>query len=45
MSEADTYTNHNNYKRRTPVLSAGFEPAIPEVRWLQTYGNAAVTQQ
>jgi hypothetical protein len=45
MSKADTYAKHNNHKKQTPVLSAGFEPAIPEVRRLQTYGNAAFTQQ
>jgi hypothetical protein len=30
-------TTHNKHKKRTSVLSAGFEPTIPAVKRLQTY--------
>jgi len=33
---AATYTTHNKHKKRTPMPSAGFEPAIPEIKPLQT---------
>jgi len=29
VTEAATYTAHNKYGGRAPMLSAGFEPAIP----------------
>jgi hypothetical protein len=31
FAEAATYTTNNKHKRRTSMLSAGFEPAIPAV--------------
>jgi hypothetical protein len=37
VTVAATYTTHNKHKRRTPMPSAGFEPAIPEIEPLQTY--------
>jgi len=35
--EAATYITHNRHSRRTSVSSAGFEPAIPGIKWVQTY--------
>ena len=33
---AATYTTHNKHNRRTYMPSAGFEPAIPEIKQPQT---------
>jgi hypothetical protein len=37
VAEAATYATHNKHKRRTSVHSVGFEPAIPAIKWQQTY--------
>jgi hypothetical protein len=37
IAEAANFTTQNKHNRRTPMSSAGFEPAIPTMRWLQTY--------
>jgi hypothetical protein len=37
VAEAATYTTHNKHKRRTPIPSTVFEPAIPAIEWPQTY--------
>ena len=37
VAEAATYTTQKKEKRRTPMPSVGFEPAIPATKWLQTY--------
>jgi len=37
VTVAATYTTHKKYKRRTLMPSTGFEPAIPEIKPLQTY--------
>jgi hypothetical protein len=37
VAEAATYTTYTKHKRRTVVPSAGFEPAIPVIKRLQTY--------
>jgi len=37
IAEAANFTTHNKHNRRTPMPSAGFEPAIPATRRLQTY--------
>ena len=37
VSEAATYTTQNKHRRKTPILSAVFETAIPEIKGLQTY--------
>jgi hypothetical protein len=37
FAEAATYTTHNQRKRRTSMLSAGLEPAIPAIKRLHTY--------
>jgi hypothetical protein len=36
VAEATTYTTHNKHKRRISILSAGFEPPVPAIKWLQT---------
>jgi hypothetical protein len=36
-AETTTYVTHNNRNRRTSILSAEFEPAIPAIERLQTY--------
>jgi hypothetical protein len=37
VAEASTYTTHSKHTRRTSIPSAGFEPAIPFIKRLQTY--------
>jgi hypothetical protein len=37
VTVAATYTTHDKHKGRTPMPSAGFEPAIPEIKPLQNY--------
>ena len=37
FSEAATYTTHNQNNRRTYMSLAGFEPAIPAIKLLNTY--------
>jgi hypothetical protein len=37
VAEAATYTTHNKHNRRTSMLLAGFEPAIPAMVQPQTY--------
>ena len=37
VTVAATYTTYNKHKRRTPIPAAGFEPAIPDIKPLQTY--------
>jgi hypothetical protein len=37
VAETATYTTHNKHKRRKSIPSAGFETAVPEIKWLQTY--------
>jgi hypothetical protein len=37
VTEDATYIIHNKHNRRTSMLSAGFEPAIPVAKRLQTY--------
>jgi len=37
VAEAATYTKHNKHKRRTSMPSAGFEPAIPAIKRLQSW--------
>ena len=37
VEDATTYTTHNKHKKRTSLSLAGFEPAIPAVKRLQTY--------
>jgi hypothetical protein len=37
VAETATYTTHNKHTRRTSIPSAGFEPAIPLIKRLQTY--------
>jgi hypothetical protein len=37
VSEAATYTTHNQHNKRTSMPSAGFEPAIPKIKRLNTY--------
>ena len=32
IAEAFTYTTHNKHERRTCVLLAGFEPAVPGIK-------------
>jgi len=32
-----TYTTHKEHKKLTSLLSAGLEPAIPEIKRLQTF--------
>ena len=41
MAEAATYTAHKKHKRRTSMHSAGFEPAIPTMKMLQTLDRKA----
>ena len=36
VAEAATNTTHNNHKGRTSTPSAGHEPAILEIKWLNT---------
>jgi len=36
IAEAATYTTHKEQKGRTPIPSAGFEPAIPTIERLQS---------
>ena len=36
ITEAGTCTTLNKHKKRTSIPSAGFEPTIPAVKWLQT---------
>jgi len=38
VAEAAAYTKHNKHVRRIFMLAAGFEPEIPEIRLMQTYG-------
>jgi hypothetical protein len=35
--ESVTYTTHNKHRRLTPIASARFEPAIPNIKPPQTY--------
>jgi hypothetical protein len=37
VAEAATCIKHNKHNRRTSMTSAGFEPAIPAIKRLQTY--------
>jgi hypothetical protein len=37
VAEAAIYTTHNKHKGQTYTLPAEFEPAIPEIKRLQTY--------
>jgi hypothetical protein len=37
LNEAATYRTHNKQRRRTSMLSARFEPAMPAIKQLQTY--------
>jgi hypothetical protein len=37
VTEAATYTRHNQHKRRTSILSAGIEAAISEIERPQNY--------
>jgi hypothetical protein len=37
VAETATYTTQNKQMRRTSLPSAGFEPAIPAFKQLQTY--------
>jgi len=38
VEEDATYTTHNKHKRRTFMPLAGFEPVIPAMERLHTYG-------
>jgi len=37
IAEAAAYASHSEQNRRTALLSAGFEPAIPAMKGLQSY--------
>jgi len=37
VAAAATYTTHNKYEWRTSMRSVWFEPAIPELKWVQAY--------
>jgi hypothetical protein len=37
VAETTTYATHNKHKRRTPMPSVGFEPAIPAIKRPQNY--------
>jgi hypothetical protein len=37
VTEANTYTTHNEHKRRTSSHAVGFEPAVPAIERPQTY--------
>ena len=43
MPKAVTYTTHNKHNRRTQVLSAGLEIAIPATEWPQTCSTATAS--
>jgi len=38
VADAATYTTHSKHKRRTSMPLAGFEPVIPVIERLKTYG-------
>jgi hypothetical protein len=42
VAEAATYTTHNKHKRRTSMLSAGFDPAIPAIKPPQSWDRLIV---
>jgi len=37
VAEAATYTTHNKHDRLVPMPSAGLEPTIAAIKWLQIY--------